>query len=76
MSPLADMSAFCGVVAVAFCSGSLVAAEVHGLEWAEVVASGGDGCDVVSRWAHWVWCFERFVDGEVAESTDEVVVSK
>lgn len=68
--PVADVAGFGVGVAVAFCSGAFVAAEVHGLEVAVVVASGGDGCDVVGAGAHGVWAFECCVDGESAPGAD------
>lgn len=59
--PVADVAGFCVGATVAFCSGAFVAAEVHWLEVAVVVASGCDGCDVVGAGAHGVLGFGVWV---------------
>lgn len=53
--PVSDVPGLHFCCPVSFGSLCLVAAEVHWLEGAEVMASGGYWCDVVSCCAEWIW---------------------
>lgn len=60
--PLPDVPRLHFCCPVSFGSLCLVAAQVHRLEGAEVVAAAGYWGDVVSRGAEWVWELQCFVD--------------
>lgn len=51
----------------------LVAAQVHRLEGAEVMAAGGYWGDVVSRRAEWIWELQCLVDRQTAAGADKPV---